>query len=249
MKILIPIKMVVDHNIAIQLKNDKSSLDIENLKMSINPFDEHAIEEAIRLKENGIAKEIISISCGSLKAQQILKTSMSMGIDRSILFECDSDLEPLAIAKILKYAIELEKPDLVIMGKQAIDDDSSQTGQMLAGLLNWPQATFVNKIENINNNEIIIKREANHSYEILSIKLPAIITVDLSINEPRYISLTNIIKAKKKSLTIIDVKKLNLNLINRLKINNFQEQILERSVQLISNVDELIEKIKNNNKG
>lgn len=243
MKVLVPLKMVIDHNVVIQLKNDRSGLDIENLKTSINPFDENAIEEAVSLKEQGIISEVITVTCGSLKTQQALKTSLAMGADRSILFLHDGDLQPLAISKILKYAVEEEKPDFVIMGKQAIDDDSNQTGQMLAGLLNWPQVTFVSNIRFNQYKEMIFKREVDYGYEILSVKLPAIITVSLDINAPRYVKLHDIIKAKKKQISIIDCKQLNLDLTNRFNIINIEEQCIERSAEIFSNIDNLIYKI------
>lgn len=218
MKALIAVKRVVDHNVKIRIKNDGSGIDMNNVQMSINPFDEIAIEEAMRLKEHGLVNEVLAVSCGVLQCQETLRTAMALGADRSILIETNThqELQPLAIAKLLKIVIEKEKPQLVFLGKQAIDDDHNQTGQMLAALLDWPQATFISKIT-IQNKEAIVVREIDDGLETLLLKLPAVITTDLNLNEPRYVTLLNILQAKKKPLHIIKLQDLDIDVNPRIK--------------------------------
>ena len=199
MKILVPIKRVVDYNVKIKVKSDNSGVDLENVKMSMNPFDEIAVEEAVRLKEKKICNEITAISIGSAKSEETLRTALAVGADNGILVETERDIQPLEVAKILKEVIKKNSPDLVLMGKQAIDDDSNQTGQMLSALLGWPQGTFASKLE-INGKKINVTREIDGGLETLSMELPAIVTTDLRLNEPRYASLPNIMKAKQKPI-------------------------------------------------
>src|SRR5213075_631689 len=199
MKILVPVKRVVDYNVKVRVKSDSSGVDIANVKMSMNPFDEIAVEEAVRLKEKGVATEVIAVSCGVQQCQETLRTAMAIGADRGILVHTDEELQPLAVAKLLKAVVEKEQPGLVILGKQAIDDDCNQTGQMLAGLLGWPQGTFASKLE-LNGSKIRVVREVDGGLETLALKKPAIVTTDLRLNEPRYASLPNIMKAKKKPI-------------------------------------------------
>jgi len=217
MKILVPIKRVVDFNIKVRVKSDHSGVELSNVKMSINPFDEIAIEEATRLKESGKAGEVVAVTIGSAQAQETLRTAMAIGADRGILIQTDEIVEPLNVAKILKSVVETETPDLIIMGKQAIDDDSNQTGQMLATLLNWGQATFASKIE-LENGEALVTREVDGGLETLSVKMPAVITTDLRLNEPRYASLPNIMKAKKKQLDIKTPADYGVSIEHRLEI-------------------------------
>src|SRR5438105_3142233 len=201
MKILVPVKRVVDFNVKVRVKPDGSGVETANVKMSMNPFDEIAVEEAVRLKEKGVATEIIAVSCGVTACQETLRTSLALGADRAILVETDVELQPLAVAKLLKALVDKEQPQIVILGKQAIDDDSNQTGQMLAALLKWPQATFASKVE-IAPGEATVTREVDGGLEMLKVKLPAVITTDLRLNEPRYATLPNIMKAKKKLLDV-----------------------------------------------
>src|SRR5438132_1252550 len=199
MKILVPVKRVVDFNVKVRVKPDGSGVETANVKMSMNPFDEIAVEEAVRLKEKGVATEIVAVSCGVTACQETLRTALALGADRAVLVETDVELQPLAVAKLLKALVDKEQPQLVILGKQAIDDDANQTGQMLAALLDWPQATFASKVD-IANGVATVKREIDGGLETLELKLPAIITTDLRLNEPRYATLPNIMKAKKKPL-------------------------------------------------
>ncbi|HBT34351.1 MAG TPA: electron transporter RnfB, partial [Pusillimonas sp.] len=193
MKVLVPVKRVVDYNVKVRVKSDESGVDIANVKMSMNPFDEIAVEEATRLKEQGAATEVIAVSCGVQQCQETLRTAMAIGADRSVLVQTDAELQPLSVAKLLKAVVEKEEPQLVILGKQAIDDDANQTGQMLAALLNWPQATFASKVE-VSGETAKVTREIDGGLETISLKLPAIVTTDLRLNEPRYASLPNIMK-------------------------------------------------------
>jgi electron transfer flavoprotein beta subunit len=199
MKILVPIKRVVDYNVKIRVKADQSGVELANVKMAMNPFDEIAVEEAVRLKEAGKATEVVAVSAGTTQCQETLRTAMAIGADRGILVESDADLQPLAVAKLLKAIVDKEQPKLVILGKQAIDDDSNQTGQMLAALLGWPQATFASKVE-VGAESVQVTREIDGGLETLSLPLPAVVTTDLRLNEPRYATLPNIMKAKKKPL-------------------------------------------------
>lgn len=249
MKILVPIKRAVDYNVKIRVKSDKSGVDIANVKMSINPFDEIAIEEAVRLKESGKATEVIVVTIGNDKAQEQIRTAMAVGADRGILVKTDAPtdlggVEPLAVAKTLKAIIEKEKPDLVIMGKQSIDDDSNQTGQMLAALLGWGQGTFASKLL-IDNAKAKVMRELDGGLETLELKLPCIITTDLRLNEPRYAKLPDIMKAKKKDLEIIEPSALGIDFTPRLKIVEVSEPPVRKGGIKVDSVDALIDKLKN----
>ena len=216
MKILVPVKRVVDYNVKIKVKSDNSGVDLENVKMAMNPFDEIAVEEAVRLKEKKLCDEITAISIGSAKSEETLRTALAVGVDKGILVETEEEVQPLEVAKILKEVVKKNNPDLVLMGKQAIDDDSNQTGQMLAALLGWPQGTFASKLE-INGKKINVTREIDGGLETLGMELPAIITTDLRLNEPRYASLPNIMKAKQKPVEKITPNDLNVEIKQRLK--------------------------------
>lgn len=216
MKILVPVKRVVDYNVKVRVKSDGSGVDIANVKMSMNPFDEIAVEEAVRLREKGAATEIVAVSCGVSQCQETLRTAMAIGADRGILVETNEELQPLAVAKLLKALIDKEQPGLVILGKQAIDDDCNQTGQMLAALAGLPQATFASKVE-LASDKAAVTREVDGGLETLSLTLPAVITADLRLNEPRYVTLPNIMKAKKKPLDTIKPEDLGVQVAPRLK--------------------------------
>ena len=249
MKILVAVKRVVDFNVKIRVKADQSGVELANVKMSLNPFDEIAIEEAVRLKEAGKATEVVVVTIGSDKAQEQLRTALAVGADRAILVKTDAPtdlggVEPLAVAKILKALAEREKPDLVILGKQAIDDDSNQTGQMLAALLGWPQGTFASKLEPGNGN-LKVTREIDGGLETLELKTPAIITTDLRLNEPRYAKLPDIMKAKKKDLEILEPAALGVDIKPRLQIVKVTEPAKRKGGIKVASVDELISKLKN----
>ena len=244
MKILVPVKRVVDYNVKVRVKADQTGVEIANVKMSMNPFDEISIEEAVRLKEAGVATEIIAVSIGVTQCQETLRTALAMGADRAILVETTADIQPLAVAKILKAIADQETPQLVILGKQAIDDDSSQTGQMLAALLNWPQATFASKVT-IANGEAEVMREIDGGMETVAIKLPAIITADLRLNTPRYATLPNIMKAKKKLLDIVTPESLGVDVTPRLKTLKVVEPTKRKSGVIVADVATLIDKLKN----
>src|ERR671926_537267 len=222
MKVLVPIKRVVDFNVKVRVKSDGTGVETANVKMSMNPFDEIAVEEAVRLKEAGVGKEIIAVSCGVQACQETLRTALAIGADRAILVESSDELQPLAVAKLLKAICQKESPQLVIMGKQAIDDDSNQTGQMLAALLGWPQATFASKLE-LGEASAKVTREVDGGLETESIKLPAVVTTDLRLNEPRYVTLPNIMKAKKKPLEVIKPEALGVDVTPRLKTLKVEE--------------------------
>lgn len=246
MKILVPVKRVIDYNVKVRVKADNTGVDLANVKMALNPFDEIAIEEAVRLKEKKVATEIVVVTIGSDKAQEQLRTAMAVGADRGILVKTDvpTDLggvEPLAVAKILKNIIDQEKPDLVIMGKQSIDDDSNQTGQMLAVLLGWPQGTFASKLE-IGSGNLKVTREIDGGLETLELKLPAIITTDLRLNEPRYAKLPDIMAAKKKPLAVVEP---SIDLSPRLQILKVTEPAKRKGGIKVKTVDELVDKLKN----
>ncbi len=245
MKILVPVKRVVDYNVKIRVKPDGSGIELANVKMSMNPFDEIAVEEAIRLKEKGAATEIIAVSIGPTKSQETIRTALAMGADRGILVETtDADtIEPLAVAKLLKAIVAAEQPGLVILGKQAIDDDCNQTGQMLAALLGWPQATFASKIV-IEAGTAHVTREIDGGLETLALKLPVIITTDLRLNEPRYASLPNIMKAKKKPLDIKKPADLGVDMTPRLKVLKTTEPATRKSGVKVASVAELVAKLK-----
>ena len=249
MKILVPIKRVIDYNVKVRVKADGTGVDLANVKMSVNPFDEIAVEEATRLKESGKATEIIAVTIGPAKAEEQLRTAMAIGADRGILVKTDAPtdlngVEPLAVAKILKALVEKEKPDLVIMGKQAIDDDSNQTGQMLAALLGWPQGTFASKL-NIEPGSLKVTREVDGGLETLSLKMPAVVTTDLRLNEPRYAKLPDIMKAKKKPMETIEPSALGVDIAPRLKIVKVAEPAKRKGGIKVKTVDELIDKLKN----
>ncbi len=244
MKVLVPVKRVVDYNVKIRVKSDGSGVELANVKMSMNPFDEIAVEEAIRLKEKGKATEVIAVSIGPDKAQETLRTALAMGADRAILVKTDVNAEPLAVAKLLKAVVEKESPELVILGKQAIDDDSNQTGQMLGALLGWPQGTFAFKLE-FGEGAIDVTREVDGGLQTVSLKLPAIVTTDLRLNEPRYASLPNIMKAKKKPLDTLTAEDLGVDVTPRLKVLKTAEPPGRSAGIKVGSVAELVQKLKN----
>jgi electron transfer flavoprotein beta subunit len=244
MKILVAVKRVVDYNVKVRVKSDQSGVDIANVKMSMNPFDEIAIEEAVRLKEAGHASEIIAVSCGLTQSQETLRTAMAIGADRGILVETEVELQPLAVAKLLKAIIDKEKPDLIMLGKQAIDDDSNQTGQMLAALLNISQATFASKVQ-LADGKAIVTREVDGGLETIAINLPAVITTDLRLNEPRYVTLPNIMKAKKKPLDIFKPEDLAVNVLPRLKTLKVEEPPKRSAGVMVPDIKTLVDKLKN----
>ena len=244
MKILVPVKRVVDYNVKVRVKSDGSGVDIANVKMSMNPFDEIAVEEAVRLREKGAATEIVAVSCGVSQCQETLRTAMAIGADRGILVETNEELQPLAVAKLLKALIDKEQPGLVILGKQAIDDDCNQTGQMLAALADLPQATFASKVE-IAGDKAAVTREVDGGLETLSLTLPAVITADLRLNEPRYVTLPNIMKAKKKPLDTVKPEDLGVDVAPRLKTLKVSEPAKRGAGVKVADVAALVEKLKN----
>ncbi|NLY27331.1 MAG: electron transfer flavoprotein subunit beta/FixA family protein [Alcaligenaceae bacterium] len=244
MKVLVPVKRVVDYNVKVRVKSDQSGVDIANVKMSMNPFDEIAVEEATRLKEKGAATEVIAVSCGVAQSQETLRTAMAIGADRGVLVQTDAELQPLAVAKLLKAVVEKEQPQLVILGKQAIDDDANQTGQMLAALLDWPQATFASKVE-VAGDSVTVTREVDGGLETLTLKLPAIITTDLRLNEPRYVTLPNIMKAKKKQLDTLSPEELSVDVAPRLKTLKVSEPPARSAGITVPDVATLVDKLKN----
>jgi len=243
MKILVPVKRVIDYNVKPRIKQDGSGVDLANVKMSMNPFDEIAVEEAIRLKEAGKAEEVIAVSIGPAKAQETLRTALAMGADRAILVETDAEVEPLAVAKILKAIAEAENPQLIILGKQAIDDDSNQTGQMLAALMDRPQGTFANTVT-IEDGSVTVKREIDGGLETVRLDLPAIVTTDLRLNEPRYASLPNIMKARQKPLETRKPEDYGVDVVPRLKTLHVDEPPVRQAGIKLGSVDELAAKIK-----
>jgi len=243
MKILVPVKRVIDYNVKARVKADKTGVDLANVKMSMNPFDEIAIEEAIRKKEAGQAEEIIAVSIGPAQAQETLRTALAMGADRAILIQTDELVEPLAVAKLLKAVVDAEQPRLVILGKQAIDDDSNQTGQMLAALLGWPQGTFASIVK-VTDGGIEVTREVDGGLETVALTLPAIVTTDLRLNEPRYASLPNIMKAKKKQLDVKTAADYGVDISPRLKTLKVEEPPKRAGGIKVKTVAELIEKLK-----
>ena len=244
MKALVAIKRVIDYNVKIRVKADGSGVETENVKMSMNPFDEIAIEEAVRLKEAGTVDEVIAVSIGTMASQDTIRTALAMGADRGILVECESAPEPLAVAKILKFITERENPGLVILGKQAIDDDANQTGQMLGALLGWGQGTFASNIE-IKDGSASVTREIDGGLETVAVKMPAVITTDLRLNEPRYASLPNIMKAKKKPIDIIPVAGSGVDTTPRLEIIKVEEPPARQAGIKVADVSELVDKLKN----
>ena len=244
MKILVPVKRVVDYNVKVRVKSDGSGVDIANVKMSMNPFDEIAIEEAVRLREKGVATEVIAVSCGVTQCQETLRTAMAIGADRAILVETTEELQPLAVAKLLKALVDKEQPGLIILGKQAIDDDCNQTGQMLAALADLPQATFASKVE-VADGFANVTREVDGGLETLKIKLPAVVTTDLRLNEPRYVTLPNIMKAKKKRMDIFKPADLGVDIKPHLKTLKVSEPPKRGAGVKVPDVATLVAKLKN----
>ena len=244
MKILVPVKRVIDYNVKVRVKADGTGVDLANVKMSMNPFDEIAVEEAVRLKEAGIASEVIAVSCGVAACQETLRTAMAIGADRGILVESDADLQPLAVAKLLKALCDKEAPQLVICGKQAIDDDANQTGQMLAALQGWPQATFASKVV-IADGKASVTREIDGGLETLAISLPAVVSTDLRLNEPRYATLPNIMKAKKKTLNTLKPDALGVDVSPRLTTLRVSEPPKRSTGIKVADVAQLVDKLKN----
>src|SRR5476649_171987 len=246
MKVLVPVKRVVDYNVKVRVKSDGTGVDIANVKMSMNPFDEIAVEEAVRLKEKGVVTEIIAVSCGVTQCQETLRTAMAIGADRAILVETPADLElqPLAVAKLIKALVDKEQPGLVILGKQAIDDDCNQTGQMLAALCDLPQATFASKVE-LTADSVSVTREVDGGSETLKLTLPAIVTTDLRLNEPRYVTLPNIMKAKKKTLEVIKPSDLGVDIKSHLKTLKVSEPPKRSAGIKVPDVATLVSKLKN----
>ena len=244
MKVIVPVKRVVDYNVKVRVKSDGTGVDIANVKMSMNPFDEIAVEEAVRLKEKGVATEVIAVSCGVAQCQETLRTAMAIGADRAILVETDAELQPLAVAKLLKALVDKEQPGLVILGKQAIDDDANQTGQMLAALADMPQATFASKVD-VADGKATVTREVDGGLETLSVALPAVVTTDLRLNEPRYVTLPNIMKAKKKPLDTVKPVDLGVDVAPRLKTLKVEEPPKRGAGIKVPDVATLVDKLKN----
>ena len=244
MKILVPVKRVVDYNVKVRVKADGSGVDIANVKMSMNPFDEIAVEEAVRLKEKGVASEVVAVSCGVAQCQETLRTAMAIGADRAILVESGEELQPLAVAKLLKALADKEQPGLVILGKQAIDDDSNQTGQMLAALAGWAQGTFASKVE-VAGGKARVTREVDGGLETVELALPAVVTTDLRLNEPRYVTLPNIMKAKKKPLEVVKPADLGVDVTPRLTTLKVAEPPKRSAGVKVPDVATLVDKLKN----
>ena len=244
MKVLVPVKRVVDYNVKIRVKPDESGVETANVKMSMNPFDEISVEEAVRFKESGAANEVVIVSVGPQQSQETIRTALAMGADRGVLVQTDEAVEPLAIAKLLKTVVEKEKPNVVIAGKQAIDDDSNQVGQLLAAMLGWSQATNASKIQ-LGETETEVVREIDGGLETVKVKMPAVITVDLRLNEPRYASLPNIMKAKKKPIDVMTPDDLEVDITPRLKTLKVTEPPSRDGGEILENIDALIEKLKN----
>lgn len=244
MKVLVPVKRVVDYNVKVRVKSDQTGVDIANVKMSMNPFDEIAVEEAIRLKEKGKVTEVVAVSCGQKPCQETLRTAMALGADRSVQVETDIELQPLAVAKLLKAVVDKEQPQLVILGKQAIDDDANQTGQMLAALLDWPQATFASAVE-IEGDQVKVTREVDGGLETIALQLPAVITTDLRLNEPRFVTLPNIMKAKKKTIDVMTPDELGVDVNPRIKTLKVSEPAVRAAGVMVPDVATLIDKLKN----
>ena len=246
MKALVCVKRVIDYNVRIRVKSDKSGVEKDNVKMSMNPFDEIAVEEAVRLKEKGILTEIVVLSIGTESSQETIRTGLAMGGDRGILVKSsDEDIDPLNIGKIIKNVCDKEKPDLIILGKQAIDDDCNQTGQILATLLKYPQATFASKIEKNTDNTLNVTREVDGGLETIKVKIPCVVTTDLRLNEPRYASLPNIMKAKQKKIDVLDINELSLDLKKRVEILEVNDPPERKPGIVVPDVDSLVDKLKN----
>ena len=244
MKVLVAVKRVVDYNVKVRVKADGSGVETANVKMSMNPFDEIAVEEAVRLKDKGAVTEVVAVSCGVTQSQETLRTAMAMGADRAVLVETDAELQPLAVAKLLKAIVDKEQPQLVILGKQAIDDDSNQTGQMLAALCNMPQATFASKVT-LEGDKAIVVREVDGGLETVSVMLPAVVTSDLRLNEPRYVTLPNIMKAKKKTIDTFKPEDLGVDVSPRLKTLKVNEPAARGAGIKVPDVATLVDKLKN----
>jgi len=244
MKILVAVKRVVDFNVKVRVKADGTGVETGNVKMSMNPFDEIAVEEAVRLKEAGAAGEIVVVSIGPAQSQETLRTALAIGADRAILVDATADVQPLGVAKALAQLVRKETPQMVILGKQAIDDDSNQTGQMLAALLEWPQATFASKVK-VAGDELEVTREVDGGLETVAVKLPAVVTTDLRLNEPRYVTLPNIMKAKKKTLDVVKPQDLGVDLSPRLKTLKVEEPSKRKAGVVVKSVDELVAKLRN----
>ena len=244
MKALVAVRRVVDYNVKVRVKSDQTGVDIANVKMSMNPFDEIAVEEAVRLKEKGILTEVVVVSCGVTQCQETLRTAMAIGADRGILVETSEELQPLAVAKLLKALADKEQPGMVILGKQAIDDDCNQTGQMLAALADWPQATFASKVEMVDGN-LHVTREVDGGLETLKLSMPAVITTDLRLNEPRYVTLPNIMKAKKKQIDIFKPEDLGVDVTPRIKTLKVSEPPKRSAGIKVADVAALVDKLKN----
>ena len=244
MKVLVPVKRVMDYNVKARVKSDGTGVDLANVKMSMNPFDEIAVEEAVRLKEAGTATEVVAVSCGVAACQETLRTAMAIGADRAVLVESDAELQPLAVAKLLKAVADKESPQLVILGKQAIDDDSNQVGQMLAALLGWPQATFASKVV-IADGKATVTREVDGGLETVALTLPAVVTTDLRLNEPRYATLPNIMKAKKKTLDTLKPDALGVDVSPRLTTVRVSEPPMRSAGIKVADVAQLVDKLKN----
>ncbi len=243
MKILVAVKRVVDYNIKVRIKPDGSNVDIEGVKMGVNPFDENAIEEALRLKEKGIATEVVAVSLGTSANQDVLRHSLAMGADRAILLETDADIQPLAVAKLLKAIVRREQPDLVILGKQAIDDDAGQTGQMLAALLEYPQGTFASALQ-VEDNKVTVTREVDGGTETLALELPAVITADLRMNNPRFVKLPNLMMARKRPIEIIQASELGADIAPRLNLIQVNEPAPRKAGIRVGSVEELLNKLR-----
>ena len=244
MKVLVPVKRVVDYNVKVRVKSDNTGVDIANVKMSMNPFDEIAVEEAVRLKEKGVVTEVIAVSCGVAQCQETLRTAMAIGADRAILVETSQELQPLAVAKLLKALVDKEQPGLIILGKQAIDDDCNQTGQMLAALCGLPQATFASKVE-VADGKALVTREVDGGLETIAVTLPAVITTDLRLNEPRYVTLPNIMKAKKKQLDTFKPEDLGVDVTPRITTLKVNEPPKRSAGIKVPDVLTLVAKLKN----
>ena len=244
MKVLVPVKRVIDYNVKARVKADQTGVDLANVKMSMNPFDEIAVEEAVRLREKGVASEVVAVSIGVAQAQDQIRTALAMGADRGVLIQSDQDLEPLAVAKLLKALVAAETPQLVLMGKQAIDGDNNATGQMLAGLLDWPQATFASKLE-IEGDKARVTREVDGGLQTIEVALPAVITVDLRLNEPRYASLPNIMKAKKKPIDVKPAAEFGVDLAPRLQVVRVAEPPKRAGGIKVETAADLVMKLKN----
>ena len=244
MKVIVPVKRVVDYNVKVRVKADQSGMDLANVKMSMNPFDEIAVEEAVRLKEKGVVTEVIAVSCGVTQCQETLRTAMAIGADRAILVETAEELQPLAVAKLLKALMDKEQPGLVILGKQAIDDDCNQTGQMLAAMSGLPQGTFASKVE-VAGDKVNVTREVDGGLETLSLTMPAIVTTDLRLNEPRYVTLPNIMKAKKKQMDIVKPEDLGVDVAPRIKTLKVSEPPKRGAGIMVPDVATLVDKLKN----